>query len=88
MTIKETAASEVTQSAYDAAWNEHVSIPGLTPSEILNGRERLRCYILIDTGERAPTKIARSAVSMMREHEQIIRSMGRARNRRRLPPAA
>jgi hypothetical protein len=44
-----------------------------------SGPEKLRSYInvLIDVGERDPFKIAKAALGMMREYEQILHSKAR-----------
>ena len=79
MSVQETGTAEIIRAAYDVAWREFTALRGLTPDEKMNGPNKLRWYIHIMTevGERNPVKIARSALGMMREYEQITRSKAR-----------
>jgi hypothetical protein len=69
----------IKQSAYRIAWEEFTRLPSLTPDEKEFGPNKLRRYIqvLVEVGERDPSKIARSALAMVRQYEQIIRSRAR-----------
>ena len=44
----------------------------MTPDEKVSGPDRLRWYIqvMVEVGERDPSKIARAAIGMLREYEQ------------------
>ena len=76
MTTKENGTTDLVCSSYEIAWQEYSTLPGLTPDEHMFGPDRLRSYIQVmaDVGERDPIKIARSALGMMRQYEQIVRS--------------
>ena len=52
---------------------------GLTAEEKASAPVKLREYIgaLVSSGERDPEKIARSAVCLLREFEQVARSISR-----------
>lgn len=71
--------SDLVYSSYEIAWQEYSNLSGLTPDETMFGPDKLRSYIQVmaDVGERDPIKIARSALGMMREYEQIVRSKAR-----------
>jgi hypothetical protein len=71
--------SDIKRSAYEVAWHEFCSLPGLTPDEKASGPNMLRWYIQVMTevGERDPSKIAKASIGMMREYEQILRSRAR-----------
>lgn len=70
--------SEITHSAYELAWQEFINFAGLSVDERRTGTNQLRWYILmIAVGERDPSKIARSALGMTRQYEQITRSKSR-----------
>ena len=79
MTAKETGITDIKRAAYEIAWREHCSVPGLTPDERISGPEKLRSYIQVmaDVGERDPSKIATNALGMMRQDEQKMRSKTR-----------
>ena len=79
MSIQETGIAPVCCAAYEAAWQEFVKLPDLTPEEKRKGPDQLRWYIRLLTavGERDPSKIAMSALCMMRQYEQIARSRAR-----------
>ena len=64
------------RSSYEIAWQEYHGLPGPTPDEIMFGPDRLRSYIkaIANSGETDPVKIAKSALGMLREYEQIARS--------------
>jgi len=51
----------------------------MTPYEKRSGPNRLRWYIevVIETGERDPSRIAKACIGMLREYEQIARSKAR-----------
>jgi hypothetical protein len=71
-------AAEITHSAYELAWQEFINFAGLSVDERRTGTKQLRWYILmIAVGERDPSKIARSALGMTRQYEQITRSKSR-----------
>jgi hypothetical protein len=74
MSVEQTA--EITHSAYEMPWEEFLNFAGLSADERRTGTNRLRWYIrlMIAVGERDPSKIARSAVGMTRQYEQITRS--------------
>ncbi|MFZ1186272.1 MAG: hypothetical protein WAO14_23310 [Pseudolabrys sp.] len=73
MPVEQTA--EITHSAYELAWQEFINFAGLSVDERRTGTNQLRWYILmIAVGERDPSKIARSALGMTRQYEQITRS--------------
>jgi hypothetical protein len=69
MTATENGAADLRRSAYEIAWREYCSVPGLTPHEKISGPNKLRWYIqvLAEVGERNPSKIAKSAVGMIRD---------------------
>ena len=76
-------------TAYAIAWQEFTNSKGLTPDEKINGPNKLRWYIqvLAEVGERDPAKIAKLALGMMREYEQIARSKARVENALYASPA-
>jgi hypothetical protein len=69
--------AEVTHSAYEIAWQEFINLTGF--DERRTGTNQLRWYIrlMIAVGERDPSKIAKSALGMTRQYEQIARSKSR-----------
>ena len=77
MPVEQTA--EITQSAYELAWQEFINFAGLSVDERRTGTNQLRWYIrlMIAIGERDSSKIARSALGMTRQYEQITRSKSR-----------
>jgi hypothetical protein len=79
MHVKEIGAADLVRSSYEIAWQDYCSLPGLTPDEKLSGPNKLRFYIQVmaEVGERNPSKIAKSALGMIREYEQIMRSKAR-----------
>jgi hypothetical protein len=79
MTVNEIGAGEISRSAYEIAWEVFRSAPAMTPDEKASGPDRLRWYIqvMVEVGERDPSKIARAAIGMLREYEQILRSQAR-----------
>ena len=83
MTATENSAADLVHSSYEIAWQEYCSIPGLTPDERKSGPNKLRFYsqVMVEIGERDPLIIARSAVGMIREYEQIMRSKVRVASR-------
>ena len=80
-TVTETSwfIGDIQRRAYELAWHDFRVVPQLTPDEKASGPEKLRSYInvLIDVGERDPFKIAKAALGMMREYEQILHSKAR-----------
>jgi len=83
MTSKESGAvADISRSAYDIAWQDFSVLPNLTPDEKASGPSRLRWYIrlMVEVGERDPAKIAKAAMGMLREYEQILRSQARVEN--------
>jgi len=79
MTTRGNATADLVCSSYEIAWQEYSTLPGLTPDEHMFGPDKLRSYIQVmaDVGERDPIKIAKSALGMMREYEQVVRSKAR-----------
>ena len=79
MTERVIDVADIKRSAYEIAWREFCSLPGLTPDEKVGGPNMLHWYIQVMTevGERDPSKIAKAAIGMMREYEQILRSKAR-----------
>lgn len=77
MPVPQTA--DVARVAYEAAWQEFIGLSDLTREEIRTGLNQLRRYIrlMTEVGERDPSKIARSALAMTRQYEQITRSKAR-----------
>ena len=77
-------------TAYAIAWHEFANLKGLTPDEKMSGPNKLRLYIqiLAEAGEREPEKIAKLALGMMREYEQIVRSKARVENALHASPTA
>jgi hypothetical protein len=71
---------DVKRRAYEIAWYEFSGLRGLTPDEKISGPNKLRWFIqvLAEVGERDPRKIAKSAMGMLREYEQTLRSKARA----------
>jgi len=82
MTVNGISAGDISRSAYEIAWEEFRSAPAMTPHEKVSGPARLRWYIqvMVEVGERDPSKIARAAIGMLREYEQILRSQARVEN--------
>jgi hypothetical protein len=79
MSLQQTGTADIVGTAYEAAWQEFKNLSGLTPDEKKVGPKQLRWYIGLMTavGERDPSKIARSALGMARQYEQIARSKAR-----------
>jgi hypothetical protein len=73
------SAADIRRSAYEIAWEDFCAIPDMTPDEKMSGPGRLRWYIqiMVEVGERDPAKIAKAAMGMLREYEQILRSQAR-----------
>lgn len=69
----------IERRAYEIAWYEFSALRELTPDEKVSGPNKLRWFIhvLAEVGERDPLKIAKSAMGMLREYEQILRSKAR-----------
>jgi hypothetical protein len=82
MTETEIHGVDISRSAYEIAWEDFQALPALTPDEKASGPRRLRWYIqvMVEVGERDPSKIARAAMGMLREYEQILRSQARVEN--------
>jgi len=76
------AAAEISRTAYRIAWEDFCALPSLTPDEKASGPRQLRWYIhiMVEVGERDPSKIAKAAMGMLREYEQILRSQARVEN--------
>ena len=76
------ATADICRSAYKIAWEDFCALPNLTPDEKASGPRRLRWYIhiMVEVGERDPSKIAKAAMGMLREYEQILRSQARVEN--------
>lgn len=74
-----TLFDKVAYAAYETAWREFAQMRDLTPDERISGPHKLRSYIqlMMGAGERNPAKIAKSALGMMRQDEQISRSKAR-----------
>jgi hypothetical protein len=89
MIAKENGSADLVRSSYELAWREYCSLPGLTPDEIMFGPDKLRSYIKVmaEVGERDPSNIAKSALGMIREYEQIMRSQARVASTRVYPEA-
>ena len=70
---------DVSESAYEIAWENLNASTFLTQDERLSAPQKIREYIdaLVSSGERDPNKIARSALGLIREFEQIHRSEAR-----------
>jgi hypothetical protein len=79
MTAKVNGTADLGSLAYEVAWQKYCSLSGLTTDEKLNGPNKLRWYIqaTAEAGERDPARIAKSALGMIREYEQIRRSKTR-----------
>lgn len=79
MSVVEGEELSIVQAAYRRAWSSYINLPDLTPVERLMGPQKLRDYIevLVSSGESDPEKIARSALGLVREYEQIHRSYAR-----------
>jgi hypothetical protein len=77
MSVEQT--TEIAHSAYEKACQEFINLAGLSADERRTGTNQLRWYIRLMTavGERDPSKIARSALGMTRQYEQITRSKAR-----------
>jgi hypothetical protein len=75
---------DIPSLAYELAWQQFLEIPFLTADEKMAGPDKLRAYvrIMIDACERNPLKIARSALGMLRQEEQVIRSRARVTDQR------
>jgi hypothetical protein len=71
-------SAEITHGAYEIAWQEFTNFAGLSVDVRRMGNQ-LRWYIrlMIAVGERDPSKIAKSALGMTRQYEQITRSKSR-----------
>ncbi len=79
MAIKKPIPDEVIRLAYEKAWKEFSHFPNLTPDEKIMGPGRLHSYIAatVDAGQRDPAEIASLALGVIRQEEQIARSMAR-----------
>ena len=79
MQITQIDTAEIKRRAYEMAWQKFIDLPRLTPDEKLSGPDKLRWYIhvMADVGERDPDKMAKAALGMLREYEQIKRSKAR-----------
>jgi len=77
MFVEQTA--NIANKAYDIAWQEFINLVDLSADERRTGTKQLRWYVHLMTavGERDPSKIARSALGMTRQYEQITRSKSR-----------
>jgi hypothetical protein len=62
--------------SFELAWRDCISLLNLTPEEKQGGAEKLREFIqnVSYSGEGNPHKIAKAALSLLREYEQIERS--------------
>jgi hypothetical protein len=71
--------ADIERQAYEIAWYEFSALGELTPDEKISGPNKLRWFIhvLAEVGERDPLKIAKAAMGMLRESEQILRSKAR-----------
>lgn len=69
-------AGLIERMSFELAWRDCISLLNLTPEEKQGGAEKLREFIqtVIYSGEGSPHKIAKAALSLLREHEQIQRS--------------
>lgn len=76
MSDKGNGTADIVRLSYEIAWREYCALPGLTPDENHFGPAKLRSYIQVvaEVGERDPSKIAKSALGLMRQDEQIMRS--------------
>jgi hypothetical protein len=76
------SAAGIRRTAYEIAWEDFCAVLEMTPDEKASGPGRLSWYIqiMVEVGERDPEKIARTAVGMLREYEQIMRSQARVEN--------
>jgi hypothetical protein len=79
MSIFERERAVIARAAFEITWAEFQRFEQLTPDEKASGPRKLREYIeiLVATGEQNPEKIARCALGLVREYEQIARSRGR-----------
>ena len=79
MSVQQTGTADVARAAYESAWQEFINLTALSADERTVGANRLRWYIrlMTEVGERDPSKIARSALGMTRQYEQITRSKAR-----------
>jgi hypothetical protein len=79
MSVEETGTARTVRTAYEIAWERFICIPGLTPDEKMSGPDKLRAHIrlIVDAGESEPTKIAATAMGLLRQEEQIARSKAR-----------
>lgn len=79
MSVQQTGTVDVARAAYKSAWQEFINLTALSADERTVGANRLRWYIhlMTEVGERDPSKIARSALGMTRQYEQITRSKAR-----------
>jgi hypothetical protein len=79
MSVLEDNAVDVSRAAYEISWAAFQGFRHLTPDEKARGSERLRDYIstLVIAGERDAEKIARSALGLIRQYEQILQSQVR-----------
>jgi hypothetical protein len=66
----------IEREAYALAWEEFSRSAGLTPDERESGPRLLRSYvhIMVDVGEGNPQKIAKTAMAMLRQYQQALRS--------------
>jgi hypothetical protein len=76
MSVVEHQAEDISLAAYNQAWSLLTGGGGLTPEEKADAPEKLRDYIgaLVSAGETNPDKIARCAIGLVRQYEQILRS--------------
>ena len=82
MTVDGISVGDISRTAYEIAFEYFRSAPAMTPDEKASGPARLRWYIqvMVEVGERDPSKIARAAIGMLREYEQVLRSQARVQN--------
>ena len=90
MASEENGTAHIVRAAYKVAWESFITIPGLTPDEMMSGPDKLRDHIrlMVDVGESEPIKIANSALGLLRQQEQILRSKAQVAAASKYSPAA
>jgi hypothetical protein len=70
---------DISDEAFALACQNHAAGALLSAEEMAAAPAKIREYIdaLVSSGERDPEKIARTAVCLVREYEQISRSVAR-----------
>jgi hypothetical protein len=79
MSVFESETAVIARAAYELGWPRLKLVENLTSDEKASAPRKLKQYIeiLVACGEQNPKKIARCALGLIREYEQIARSKAR-----------